>query len=269
MQGRGVLRAMVNCGFPIRESSEKDVPSLMPLPTDGFDWHQRKRRRRRRRPGEARDPSPSIGDELTIAATSQLPSPPWNTDNDDVSALDSQTGQRSLQSIVKSEPSKGVVNGEACAAAAVVAATEGQANNGKRRLGLGRLLVSDWRVRESVLETQASARGVDPLTRKRRRMEKYSERRREWRQKLERVRVDQNTICERVDGSLASQPGTEIEGFPTAAPTRAQIESRPGARRGRNDTLRMRARRTSGVLGRRLGNRVYKAEQRRDRQRRI
>lgn len=263
-QGHGVLKAMVNSGIPVRESTKQDVPSLMPLPTseDGFDWHQRKRRRRPRRLGASRLSPRGLTVRRREVAIRQFLDPSGDIV---VAGERGDDGAEVSKNFLRgAELSKGVVNGEGCAAAAVAAAGEKASSGGKKRsLGLGWLLVSDWRYKNSVMEREANGGGRSALERKRRRMEEFSQKAIELREKLNKTG----------DGSVGRQSGA-IEGgitdgedaSPAVGSAHAQIELRPGGRRGRNEalTLRMRVRRTLGVLGRGDGSGSVDRSRRRD-----
>ncbi|CAM9440111.1 unnamed protein product [Laminaria digitata] len=272
-EGHDILKAMVNAGIPVRESTKQDVPSLMPLPTseDGFDWHQRKRRRRPRRLGGASRLSPR---GLTVkrreAAIRQSLDPSGEVvvagelgDGAEVSKNFLAGPEVSKNFLAGAELSKGVVNGEGCAAAAVSAAGGQASSGGKRSLGLGWLLVSDWRYKISAMEREASGGGRGALERKRRRMDDFSQKAIEKREKLKRIGGGSVGKRNAVDGGLITVG--EDNAAPAVGAAHAQIELRPGGRRGRNEalTLRMRVRRTPGVLGRGGGG-IVDGSRRRD-----
>lgn len=264
---------MVNSGIPVRESTKQDVPSLMPLPTseDGFDWHQRKRRRRPRRLGASRL-SPR---GLTVKRREAAIRHSLDTSGEVVVAGESGDGadpsknflagaEVSKNVLAGTELSKGVVNGEGCAAAAVAAAGGQASSGGKRSLGLGWLLVSDWRYKNSAMEREAIGGGRSALERKRRRMADFSLKAIEMREKLKSVGGGGGSV-----GKGNAVGGGLTDGEDAAAPAAGetahpQIELRPGGRRGRNEalTLRMRVRRTPGVLGRGDGGIIDRSRRR-------
>lgn len=98
----------------------------------------------------------------------------------DSSMKDSVSGtgleDRGKNNIAGVEISKGIVNGEACTAAAVaaVAATGRKGEGRKRSLRLGRALVNDWKERASEIERDARSEGLQALECKRRRMQEFS-----------------------------------------------------------------------------------------------
>lgn len=254
--------AMVNSGIPVRESTKQDVPSLMPLPTseDGFDWHQRKRRRRPRRLRASRLSPRCLAVRRREAAIRQSLDPSGEVV---VAGERADATEFSKSFLAGTEPSKGVVNGEGCAAAAVAAAG-GQASSGeKRSLGLGWLLVSDWRYKNSAMEREASGGGRGALERKRRRMDEFSKKAIESREKLKSTGGG-DSVGERnsVGGGLTDSEDAAVPAV--VGPAHPQIELRPGGRRGRNEalTLRMRVRRTPGVLGRGDGGIVDRSRRR-------
>lgn len=249
IQGHDILRAMVNSGIPVRESTKTDVPSLLPLPAaeNGFEWHQRRRRRHRRRPGDGNVSSPALAVERRESAVSRR----FDHSRDGPVAEQYRNIVESSEKFVDgADLSKGVFNGEGCAAAAVVAATEGQTKNVKRGLGLGWLLVSDWKYKNSEMEREARGEGLWALERKRRRMQEFSQKTIEQQHALEKVRgtTSGGGSVDGVVGACDDKPAGSVA-EPEAA---AQIDLRPGGKRGRNEalTLRMRVRRTPGVLGR-------------------
>lgn len=149
---------------------------------------------------------------------------------------------------------KGVVNGEGCTAAAVAAAAAATTINGEKTSGMGWLLANDL---TSEMERGARGDGLLALERKRHRMRDFSQRKREQQEKLERILALRKEGAGVDRGGAASGVGGAVNGgvngdhAPGAAAGAAQIDSRPGGRRGRNEalTLRMRARRgTPGVL---------------------
>lgn len=242
---------MVNSGIPVRNSTKIDVPSLMPLPTaaDGFDWHQRRRRRSRRRAGLLHLSSPAFSLGSREAAVRQvLDSVSGNDPTPEDYRQGTQTSQR-----VSSDEEGGVmsVTGDQ--------QDEDEEDGGKggvgRGLGLGWLLVSDWRFKNSEMERDARCGGVLALERKRRRMSEFSRKARERRVKVDAARggIDSegggNVVGEEDDSSVAVSDG-EVE--KTGAGRTAQLDLRPGGRRGRNEalTLRMRVGHTPGLLGR-------------------
>lgn len=254
--------AMVNSGIPVRESTKQDVPSLMPLPTseDGFDWHQRKRRRRPRRLGASRLSPRCLTVKRREAAIRQSLDPCGEV----VVAGERADGTEiSKNFLARTKLSKGVVNGEGCAAAAVAAAGGEARSGGKRSLGLGWLLVSDWRYKNSAMEREASGGGRSALERKRRRMDEFSQEAIERRDKLKSIGGGDSVG----KGNAAGEGLADGEdaGVPAVVgPAHPQIELRPGGRRGRNEalTLRMRVRRTPGVLGRGDGGIVDRSRRR-------
>lgn len=278
-QGHDVLRAMVKSGIPLRESTKKDVPSVLPLPTgDGFEWHRRKRtrRRHRRRPIALRLSSSSLTmrrreaairlllDPTAAAATAASdggPAPAYVTpgggeDNDDVGdRSESDAGMRG--------------GGEGLLEDGGVAAVES-----RKWLGLGWLLVSDWRFRNSELRQEVESAGVRALERKRQRMRDFSRKERET--KLE----DEASAAEAwVD---RDHPGTSGGGggkmitddrlsrlVEKDGPPRTGLDLRPGGRRGRNEALSlwMRYQRTPGIVGRGTQSRSSRPEQQPPRER--
>lgn len=144
------------------------------------------------------------------------------------------------------EISKGVVNGEACAAAAV-AATGGKGEGRKRSLRLGRALVNDWKEKTSEIERDARSEGLQALECKRRRMQEFS-----------KILAQRNEEGEPPQRSRFSVTDTSV--FVKDANIVSPMHKWPyqgGGRRGRNEalTLRMRVLRTPGVLGHRNGPR--------------
>lgn len=250
---------MVNAGIPLRESTKQDVPSLMPLPTvqDGFEWHQRKRRRRKRQPQQQQQQgvSPRLLPLSPAFATAELeagglaaagPSEEGRNGGNAVQGV--ATPNAPLSTV---ELPKGVLNGEGCTAAAVAAATTTTTKNGEKVPGMGWLLANDL---TSELERGARGGGLLALERKRHRMREFSQRRVEQQEKIERILRKEGVDVDR-GGAASGGGGGGVNGERAAASGvaagAAQIDSRPGGRRGRNEalTLRMRARRsTPGVL---------------------
>lgn len=244
---------MVNAGIPLRESTKQDVPSLMPLPTgqDGFEWHQRKRRRRpRRQPQPQPQQQPQQGGSLRLPSSPAFVKAELETGGL-VAAGAREEGRNGFEQapqkhLTTVELPKGVLNGEGCTAAAVTATTT---KGGEKMPGMGWLLANDL---TSEMERGARGSGVLALERKRHRMREFSQRKMEQQKKLERILRKEGADVDRggitgggvngvVNGEYASR----------AAAGAAQIDSRPGGRRGRNEalTLRMRARRNMpGVL---------------------
>ena len=228
---------MVNSGIPVRESTKADVPSLMPLPTtaDGFGWHQRRRRRRRRPVGNA-NISPLYLAFRREAVIRQL----INSSGDVFPSKPGRVGVGSSKKcIAGAELAKGVINGEACAAAAVAAA-RGTGEGRKRGLRLGRLLVSDWTDKDLEMKLEARGDGLLALECKRRRMQDFS-----------KTFIRQSKEVTRDEPSTCADPFESGSSFSVEGEGVSPLHLRPGGRRGRNEalTLRMRVRRTPGVLG--------------------
>lgn len=239
-QGHGVLRAMVKSGIPMRESTKREVPSLLPLPTaDGFVWHQRKRKRRPP-PAALRASSPAFMMRRREAAIRLLLDP----STDEPIARAYRRGVNSHKKSREEEANGGEGKGVA------VGRFEGVE---RLSLGLGWLLVSDWRFRKSEMAQNVELFGVRALERKRRRMHEFSLRRK----MEENQRGDDVTML----GSTAppcpsngESRGTKLADerlYGVVAP-RPGLDLKPGGRRGRNEavSLWMRYQRTPGVLGR-------------------
>ena len=269
-QGHRVLMGMVNAGIPLRESTKQEVPSLMPLPPtgqDGFEWHQRRRRRRPRRQQQQQQKGVSPRSPPSSApafATAEL-------ESGGLVAAGARGGggggggrngfeqvpEMPKKHLTTVELPKGVLNGEGCTAAAVAAAGGGATatapatKDGEGVPGMGWLLANDL---TSEMERGAGAGGLLALERKRHRMREFSQRKMEQQKKLERILRKEGADDVRVKRGVTTSGvngGVNGEYASRAAAGAAQIDSRPGGRRGRNEalTLRMRARRgTSGVL---------------------
>ena len=253
---------MVNAGIPLRESTKQEVPSLMPLPTaqDGldFEWHQRKRRRRPRRQQQQRQqqqqqqqgvlppPSPAFA-TAGLETGGSVAAGGSEEGLNGYTLQEVETPKKPLSTV---ELPKGVLNGEGCTAAAVAAAATTTTNNGEKVPGMGWLLANDL---TSEMERGARGGGLLALERKRHRMREFSQRRMEQKEKLERFLRKEGADVDRggAGGSGGGGVNGERAAFAGVAAGAAQIDSRPGGRRGRNEalTLRMRARRnTPGVL---------------------
>lgn len=164
----------------------------------------------------------------------------------DSSMKDSVSGtgleDRGKNNIAGVEISKGIVNGEACTAAAVaaVAATGRKGEGRKRSLRLGRALVNDWKERASEIERDARSEGLQALECKRRRMQEFS-----------KILAQRNEEGEPTQRSCFSGTDTNIfvKDAGIVSPMHAW-SNYGGGRRGRNEsiTLRMFMLRTPGVL---------------------
>lgn len=246
-QGHAVLRAMVNSGIPVRNSTKTDVPSLMPLPSapDGFDWHQRRRRRSRRRTGPERLSSPAFSVGGREAAVRLLLDSASGTDPPPEAY---RKGAHQIQGLVDDEEG------------AAIGAGGGRQyeEEGKRGLGLGWLLVSDWQFKNSEMEREARGGGILALERKRRRMSEFSRKTRERLQKVDAARSRAGGGGEGGGGGVVREEEEDCSSVAVGELSRvgaaeaAQLDLRPGGRRGRNEalTLRIRVRHTPGVLGR-------------------
>lgn len=273
--------SMVNSGIPIRESTKRDVPSLMPLPTvdakdGGFDWHQRKRRTRPRRRqhqpqqqqqqqgrgvGEARLSSPlfvTVTAEMEEAVVHErmekrppgARGPARAEEDAELNGAEEQYPARQ-QHLAGLEFPKGVVNGEGCTAAAVAASAGGVGRGrGQQTSGMGWLLASDM-----LVERRASGDGLSALERKRRRMREFSRKRGEQQAKLERLLREEEGGRGSVDRRRVNHGSDGVNGGVAAAAAGApQTDLRAGGecRRGRDEalTLRMmRSRRRHGTPG--------------------
>ncbi|CAM9971842.1 unnamed protein product [Scytosiphon promiscuus] len=260
-------------GIPLRESTKRDVPSLMPIPTgaDGFEWHQRKRRRRPRRQqqgvqqlqqqgGPRLPPAGRTVEMQRDAAVSERLGTPHSGrfsgvgdhdggDVDGGGASDGREapeggGESSKKTLDRLEFPKGVVNGEGGA---------------ETTLGMGWLLVNDLTLENSEMERGANEGGLLALERKRRRMKEFSRNKKEQQRKLERIlKKAESSVDGRNRGSGSSREGTstsEDDGAGGDAAGTTQIDLRPGGRRGRDEalTLRMRVRSTKAGLLRNFG----------------
>lgn len=245
-QGHSVLQAMVESGIPFRESTKTEVPSLMPLPTaDGFDWHQRKRRRRRRPSGVSRFSSPACTTGRREAALRFL----LDSSPEEPIASESRNGTVLLHS-------DGGGRHDCASTVGNADVGVGAGEKGSEPSGLGWLLISDWRYRNSQIKKENRAGGLHALERKRQRMQEFSEKR-EQKQQLEEHYHATSAKSRGPSGSNcnANTTANVRDQSPVAEePTRwvARPDLGPGARRGRNEglTLWMRSQRIPGVLGR-------------------
>lgn len=245
---------MVNSGMPIRESTKAEVPSLMPLPNtaDGFDWYRRRRRRNRRTAGKRRVSGlhQVLRREVVIRRLIDA------SIDDSVSDASLGLGGGGKNNIAGVEISKGVVNGEACTAAAV-AATGGKREGRKRSLKLGRLLVGDLKDKNSEIERDARSEGLLALECKRRRMQEFR-----------RILAQRNEEAPRGEPTQRGLfGGTDTSFFITDADIISPMHKWPyqgSGKRGRNEalTLRVCVPRTPGVLGRRNGSRSRRRRKR-------
>lgn len=283
--------AMVNSGIPLRESTKRDVPSLMPLPTvaedDGFEWHQRKRRRRPRRQQQQGAPRTQSSSATTLDMREAAIRESLSTSSCAENSGGSFSDEYGCSAVAgPNEPSrngdvefskkyldgldfpKGVVNGEACTAAAVAAAVT---NRGEQTLGMGWLLASDLTSEAAEIDdAKGEGRALLALERKRRRMREFSRLKKEKQEILDRLlrKEIRNVNRREINSSSSSssdrvvndnESGADADAAAAAAPGGAQMDLRPGGRRGRNEalTLRMRVGRRTPRILRNLGAGSY------------